>query len=371
PATCYLLPATCYLLPATCYLLPATVKEIKPLGNWVIGVDLGATKIALGLLDPENRIVARRRIPTQAKNGVQSVVERIAQSTAELTAQLPAGQRLAALGICSPGPVDHITGALLDPPNMPALHHAPLQRLLTARLNLPVKLEHDAKAAALGEFYYGAGRGAQSMVYLVVGTGVGGAIIIDGHLYRGVRNFAGEIGHTTIDRNGPICSCGSRGCVETYISGPWLVRHYTAAHERWAGPGSEGSVVSQYQPATGNGHGQGGHSLSQSSRQASLTGEEIAKRAAQGDVVAVDVLSNAGEALGTAVATLAMILNIDLYVVGGSVAKAGDLLLNPARRAVPGYSYQSVSSHVRIVAGELGNDGPIIGCGWLARQAIE
>ena len=311
---------------------------------WVVGVDLGATKIALGLINPDDRIVAYRRIPTNAYEGPQAVVERIAQSVAELERELPEEQRIAALGLCSPGPIDYQAGMIIDPPNIPGLHNAPLRQMLAERLNLPVSLEHDAKAAALGEFYYGAGRGERSMVYVIVGTGVGVAIIIDGQLYRGAHNSAGEVGHITLDRHGELCSCGSRGCVETYAAGPWLARHYQRALER------EGQAHRR-------------------ADQQPVTGKLVARLAKQGDALAMQVMTQAGEALGVAVASMAMILDIELYVIGSSVAKSGDLLLEPARKTVPRYSHQSVSSRVRIVATELWDDGPILGCGWLARRA--
>lgn len=315
------------------------------MSQWVSAVDLGGTKIELALLDPHNRIVSRLRVPTDQHEGPQAVVNRIAQNVADLEGSLPDGQRIAALGICSPGPLDHQTGTLMDPPNLPALHHTPLRQLLVERLGLPVSLEHDAKATALGVFHYGAGRGQRSMVYVVAGTGVGAAIIVDGQLYRGEHNFAGEAGHITLDRNGEACHCGSRGCAETYLSGPSLARRYQQALERLG----EGRPDGDQQP---------------------VTGERVAQLAGQGDALARVVMEEAGKALGTMVASMAMILNIDLYVVGGSVAKAGDLLLEPARRTVPRYSYPSVSSHVRIVATELGDDGPLLGCAWLARQAL-
>jgi glucokinase len=217
--------------------------------------------------------------------------------------------------------------------------------MLIERLHVPVSLEHDAKAAALGDFYYGAGRGERSMVYVVVGTGVGAAIIVDGQLYRGACNSAGEVGHITLDRGGELCSCGSRGCVETYASGPWLARRYLRLLER------ERQERRVADPGP-------------------LSGERVAHLAAGGDALALQVMTQAGEALGVAVASMAMILDVELYVVGGSVAKAGDLLLEPARQTVPDCSYRSVSCRVRIVATALGNDGPILGCDWLARQAL-
>lgn len=314
------------------------------MSRYVIGADLGGTKIELGLVDPADRIIARKRIATEAERGPASAVERIADSVAELATYLPAQERIAAMGMCTPGPVDHVNGVLLDPPNVQGLHYAPLGALLTARLGIPVRLEHDAKAAALGEFYFGAGRGEQSMVYIIVGTGVGAALIMDGAIYRGMHNSAGEFGHTVLDRNGLLCSCGNRGCVETFMSGPRLAQWYAIMQEK-----QQSSVVSRPLPSTG---------------------EEVAKLAVQGDAVANAVITLAGEALGAAIATLAMIVNIDLYVVGGSVAKCGEFLLTPARQTVPRHAFASVAARVRVVASGLDTDAPILGCAWLARQQI-
>jgi glucokinase len=309
---------------------------------WVIGVDLGGTKIRLGLISPTDEITAVRQIATNAHEGIDAVTARIGTAVDELRAHVPSGVHLAALGICSPGPVDHAAGMLIDPPNLQGLHHTPLRQKLAGCLGMPVVLEHDAKAAGLGDYYFGAGRGARSMIYVVVGTGVGAALIIDGQVYRGEHNSAGEIGHTTIDRHGDLCSCGSRGCVETYLSGPWLGRRYERAVGR--------QPTADSAPLVG--------------------GNDVARLAAEGDPNALGVFAEAGDALGAAVATMAMMLDVDLYVVGGSVAKAGDLLLEPARQGVLNYSFHSVGERVRIVPTALGDDGPLLGCAWLARQAV-
>lgn len=309
--------------------------------NWVIGVDLGATKTALGLISPDNRIVDQRRIPTAVAEHPQVTVEGITQCVEELRQSLPEGTRIDALGICTPGPLDHITGTLLDPPNLPTFHNVPLRQILEDHLRLPVSLDHDANAAALGEFYYGAGRDVPSMVYVVVGTGVGSAIIMDGHIMRGMCNSAGEVGHMTLDRDGELCSCGSKGCVETYMSGPWISRHYQRAS---ATAGTNPIELQQ------------------------VTGADVARLATQGDPLAIQILASAGEALGIAVASLAMILDIELYIIGGSVAKSGDFFLEPARKIVPRHSYSSVGSRVQISRGMLADDAPILGSGWLARQ---
>jgi len=314
--------------------------------GWVVGIDLGGTKIDFGLVNPQDHIVLRRRVATEAQGGVQPVIERIAQNIRELEKELPAGERIDAVGICTPGPVDYDAGMVLDPPNLPTLHHTPLRQLLSDRLQMPVSVEHDAKAAALGELYYGAGRGERSLAYVIVGTGVGAAFILDGQVYHGLHNFAGEVGHMSIDRHGELCSCGSRGCVETHISGPWLARRYCHALERE------------------------GWSTTMSGDLPDLSGEQVTNLAKQGEPLAVRIMTDAGQALGMAIASMAMMLNIDLFIIGGSVAKCGDLLLAPARKVVPHYSFQSVSRTVRIVATTLDTDAPILGSSWLARRAM-
>ncbi len=282
-------------------------------------------------------------MPTAPLEGPAAAVARIAQAVDALKTALPADARLAGLGICSPGPLDHRTGMLLDPPNLTGWIDVPLRQMLVDRLGLPVILEHDAKAAALGEYHYGAGRGERDMVYIVVGTGVGSALILDGRVHRGRNNSAGEVGHITIRATGDVCSCGNVGCVESFTAGPAIARAYRRALAA-----------------------AGAHRPAESSE--AITTENIVGRARGGEPLAVQVLADAGEALGTAVATLAMILDVELYVIGSSVAKAGDLLLEPARQAVAHHAHRSVAARVRIVRSALEDDGPILGCGWLARQ---
>lgn len=310
--------------------------------KWVVGVDLGGTKIEMGLIDPDNQIIERFKMPTNPDDGPQSVVERIADCVNRLQSKLPAQESIAALGICCPGPLDHEAGVLINPTHLPKFFNVPLRQMLADRLNMPISMEHDAKASGLGEFYYGAGRGSRNMVFTVIGTGVGSSIIINGKLYRGNRNFAGEVGHITIDRHGEPCSCGSRGCMETYTSGPWLARRYERLLER------ESQTLD-----------------------APITGQMVISKAQAGDPLAQSIMTEAGEVVGVAVAMMAMILDIELFVFGGGVSKCGDLLLGPARLTVPKYSFKTVSPHVKILVSELGEDGAILGCGWLARQALQ
>ena len=222
--------------------------------------------------------------------------------------------------------------------------------MLQEKLGVPVTLEHDAKAAALGEYHYGAGRGQKNMIYIVAGTGVGGAMIENGELIRGVQNAAGEIGHITLDRHGMVCNCGSRGCSQTYIAGPYLVERY------------KGKVMSDEGKVEENTH----HSPLTTHH--SLTGEDIANLAKQGDLTAQEVMREAGEALGVMIAILAVTLDSELYVLGGSVAKAGDLILQPAREIAPKYALSSIAPRIKLVVSSLGDDAPLLGCAYLARE---
>ena len=300
--------------------------------TYVLGIDLGGSKIALGLVGPPNEILARRRIDTEADAGLRSVVERIAAEIDALKTALPPAESIAAVGVGAPGPVNHLTGELLTLVNLLGISNTPFRRALSERLSLPVVLDHDAKVAALGEFHYGAGRDRDSMIYIVIGTGVGAAIIYQGALLYGENNSAGECGHMTVDPNGHPCHCGSRGCLESYTSGPALSKHYAAA---------TGEVI---------------------------TGANVTRRAQTGDETALNVFHEAGKALGIAIASLAMTLNIEQFVIGGSVAQAGDLLLAPARESLKGYAFKAVSARVKVTASELGDDAAILGAAYMARQ---
>lgn len=301
--------------------------------DWVIGVDLGASKVACALVSPDDKIVARKRIETRVAEGATIVADRICESVRELIAQTPTGVRVERVGVCSPGPLDHVSGTIYDPPNLTGWRNVPFAAMLSERLSLQVQLEHDAKASALAEFHLGAGRGSQNMALIIIGTGIGAAIILDGQLYRGSTNSAGEIGHITVDLNGPICTCGSNGCVECYAGGPAIMRAYSYA-----------------------------------TRKTVDSAATVARAASEGDPIALRVFQEAGRALGAGIATLAMLMDVDTFVLFGSVVKAGELLLEPARIAVPKYSHHSVSQRVRVTPGELADDAGVLGAALVAKR---
>ncbi len=300
----------------------------------VIGIDLGGAKIALGLVNSQDQIIARRRIETRSEQGLASVIERIAGEVEALKGLLPAGETVTAAGVGAPGPVDHLRGELLTLVNLPGISNTPFRDALSRELGLPVALDHDAKAAALGEFHFGAGTARSSMIFIVAGTGVGAAIIYQGRLIYGESNSAGESGHMTVDPQGHRCHCGSRGCLEMYASGPAIARQYAAL--------------------TGK----------------RVAGGQITQLARTGDADALAVFQEAGRALGIAIASLAMTLNIELFVIGGGVAAAGELLLAPARESLRGYAFAAVADKIRLRRSALGDDAPLLGAAWLARHSL-
>jgi glucokinase len=301
--------------------------------DWVVGVDLGASKVASALVSPANEIIARCRIETRPLDGPAAVADRICECVGDLIAQAPAGVCVTRVGLCSPGPLDHVSGMIYDPPNLTGWRNVPFAAMLSERLGMPVQLEHDAKASALAEFHLGAGRGARNMALIIVGTGIGAAIIIDGQLYRGPTNSAGEIGHITVDLNGPICTCGSNGCVESYAGGPAIMRAYSYA-----------------------------------TRKTIDSAAAVGRAASEGDPIALRIFQEAGRALGAGIATLAMLMDVNIFVLFGSVIKAGEILLAPVRASVPQYAFHSVSQRVRVMACELGDDAGVLGAALVAKQ---
>jgi glucokinase len=232
--------------------------------------------------------------------------------------------------------------------DLPAVAHGDLQAELRAATGLPVVLDNDANAGALGEYTVGAGRGSRNMFYVTIGTGIGGALILDGRLWRGVSGFAGEFGHITIDREGEECTCGNVGCLETVASAPNIVRR---THERLLRDSTS--------------------SLSRLGLQKSFTAADIAHEARSGDDFALLMIERTGRYIGTAVAAVINLLNVERVVLGGGVMDAGPLILDPIIREAGRRSFQPCFEAAQIVAASLGPDAVPIGAAVLARDAAQ
>ncbi|HVL32245.1 MAG TPA: ROK family glucokinase [Actinomycetota bacterium] len=310
-----------------------------------VGIDVGGTKIAAGVVDESGTIVARRQIPTQAADPVQ-VVAGITKIATEMKALAPAAR---AVGVGAAGLIDVARGVVIDAPNI-AWQNVHLRAMLEERVKLPVLVDNDANAAAWGEALYGAGKGAGDQVMVTVGTGIGGGLVVNGALYHGALGIGAEIGHMIVHAGGAVCACGARGCLEAMASGTAIGRlARERAHEEGAAPviARAGSVET-------------------------ITGEVVGDAAAHGDPFAADVIAEAGRWLGVGLASLVNLLDPDIIVVGGGAAGGcGELLLEPARRSMASHV---VSASLRalppVVAAALGADAGIVGAATLARAVV-
>lgn len=308
----------------------------------VIGIDLGGTQLRVAVADDRGRLRTVVREPTEARRGRDHVIERIVSSVKAALAQdgTPAA-RVSALGIGMPGPVDPARGLVISPANLPGFRNVPLNQILTRRTGIRSFLHHDAHLAALGEHRRGAARGASELIYVTVSTGIGAGLVLHNQLYAGAHGNAGEVGHIVVQRGGPRCRCGNFGCVEAISSGTGIAN--AAAH---LAPERPDSALHQV---------------------ASPTAADVVSAARAGDALAHEILETAGVYLGIALGTLVNLFNPQVIVLGGSVLKAGSLLLKPMRRSMVESSWASARKGLRIVRPALGDDVGLIGAVEFAR----
>lgn len=310
-----------------------------------IGIDVGGTKVAAGLVTSDGRILASARRPTPAADAdavltlVAEVVEELAQG---------ADEEVVGVGVGVAGPVDAQRAHVYFAPNLRWSKVDARSRLESAT-GLPVVIENDGNVAAWGEFRFGAGVGSTDLVLVTVGTGIGGGIVLGGSLFRGAHGAAGEIGHISCVPNGEMCGCGRRGCWEQYASGNALVRQTRALAAERRG---DASILL----AMGDGTPEG------------VEGVHITSAAKAGDPVAVEALRLLGTALGIGLADLTAIVDPQIFVIGGGVCEAGDLLLASAREALAEHIIGGASRPApSVVAATLGNRAGTVGAADLAR----
>ncbi|PPK95284.1 glucokinase [Kineococcus xinjiangensis] len=315
-----------------------------------VGVDIGGTKIAAGVVDEQGALLAttRRETPAKAAADIQAAV-------ADAVAELSAAHPISAVGVAAAGFVDASRSTVVFAPNL-AWRDEPLRAGLEQRLGLPVVVENDANAAAWGEYRFGGavgddGRLADDVLLLTVGTGLGGGIIAGGRLQRGDNGAAAEVGHARAVPGGHLCGCGNRGCWEQYVSGSALVREARAL----ASAGAPGTTALL---AAADGHPE------------AITGPVVTRLAAEGDPTSLRLLADLGRWLGEAVASFVAILDPEVIVIGGGVSAAGDLLLQPARESyAANLSGRGFREPAPLRLAKLGNDAGIIGAADLARTA--
>ena len=317
-----------------------------------IGVDVGGTKVAAGVVDEDGRIIAKLKRSTPAASPSRTE-QAIADAVTELLDHHQVtGHRVEAIGLGAAGFVDSARATMLFAPNL-AWRDEPLKQRVEERLGREVLVENDANASAWAEARFGAARGYRDVMLVALGTGIGAAIIIGGELYRGRWGIAGEPGHVRVVPDGRLCGCGNRGCWEQYCSGNALV-----AEAREFARRTPGGAIRLLQLGDGTPEG--------------ITGPVITRAAAEGDPAALRCFQTIGGWLGQGLADLAAILDPACFVIGGGVSEAGELLLDPARaafeHALTGRGHRPLAE---IKVAQLGEDAGIVGAADLARESIQ
>ena len=313
--------------------------------KFIVGIDVGGTNIVAGAMPEDGSAqIAMRTEPTRADQGADAVVDRIV-----LLAETVIAETIAAtgatradfygVGIGSPGPLDRKSGIVILTPNL-GWRDFPLRDRISERVRMPASLDNDANCATLGEWWRGAARGAQNVVGMTIGTGIGGGLILNGQLYHGSSDVAGEIGHTTIDSNGRRCKCGNYGCLEAYASGPAIAERAREILQDYSD-----SILLQ---------------LANNDPQ-QITAQTVYDAASRGDPIAREVVRDTAHLLGAGIANLLNIFNPEVVVIMGGVTYAGDALVAPLRAEVRRRAFPPAVAACRIVLGELTGTAGVVG----------
>ena len=295
----------------------------------VLGVDIGGTKTAAGVVDASARVLCSVTNPTRAAEGFDVSLAQVLATVGELFTP-----ELSAIGICAPGPLNPKTGVVLNPPNVFGWHNVPLAETVERRFGVPCRVENDANAAGLAETLFGAARGCSSVFYMTWSTGIGAGIVLDGKIYYGKNGAAAEGGHVTVDYAGEtVCNCGSRGCIEALASGTAM-----AARARKLLAGYPASALAE-----------------------PITAERIGMAAAAGDALAGRVLDECAVMVAAWLGSVVSLLDPDIIVIGGGVSRIGEPLFARLRREVPRRTINQFASEIPIVPAQLAGDAGIVG----------
>ncbi len=313
--------------------------------NYIIGVDLGGTNIVVGAMPEDgSREIAFRSSPTRASEGEDSVVERMIQMIEDVIAVTMAEtgaprENFLGVGVGAPGPLDRELGVIITAPNL-GWKMFPLRDRIQDATGLKTTLDNDANCATMGEAWTGAAKGAKNVIGVTIGTGIGGGIIIDGRLYHGSSDVAGEIGHMTIDSTGRRCGCGNYGCLEAYASGTAIAER---AREALAGE-TEGVLLTMCE-----------------GQLPKVTAQMVYKAANEGDLIAIDVVRETARFLGAGIGALLNVLNPEVVVLAGGVVNAGEALFAPLKVEIRRRAFAPAVDACRIVPGMLGGSAGVVG----------
>lgn len=311
----------------------------------VIGIDLGGTFIKAAIVSRRGRVLARLKRPTDASRGKEQIVDNIF-SMIRIFEKYPFSRGgISAIGMGIPGVIDLSKGVICTSPNLPGWENMPIRKMLSQRIEVPFYLENDANAAALGEKWRGAAKDAQDFCLLTLGTGVGGGLVLGGKIWHGADGMAGEVGHMTIDPDGPSCSCGNRGCLEMFASAKALRRMVREAR-------SSGRASRFFRGV----------------KMKEINGEVIHRAAKTGDHISREAFARMGAALGIGIASLVNLLNLEKVVLGGGLSAAWKFFVPALREEVKSRAFAVPARRVRIVRAAAGEDAGVLGAAYIAWQ---
>ena len=306
----------------------------------VVGIDIGGTKLATVVADKTGHILGKVRKPTHSEKGPEYAIGLLFDMVREVVSQVGLEQTsISAIGVSCGGPLDTKTGIVYSPPNLPGWDALPLKALLESEFQVPVIIENDANASALAEFRFGGGRGYSAVLYMTMSTGIGGGIVIDGQVYHGANDSAGEVGHQILLPNGPRCGCGKRGCLEALCSGPAIARRAQAALQKQRKGGKSPTALLALADE----------------RIEAIKSEHVLAAARTGDALALELVQETAYYMGWGIANLVNILNPDIVLLGTIAVAAGDLLLDPIRETVSKFAMTRPAEAVHIAPAQLGD----------------
>jgi glucokinase-like ROK family protein len=317
---------------------PPVVLEINPKRGLVAAVDMGATHVNIALADFSAKIIEETSFPFDIKQGPQVCLAEVRRILQELLDRYGISiSEIMAVGVGVPGPVIKDAGMVMSPPIMPGWDRYPIRQTLEEAWGCPVSLNNDAELGALGEWAYGAGRGEKNLAFIKVGSGIGAGLIINQQIYGGTTGSAGEIGHITIEENGPLCTCGNHGCMEAFAGGNAI------------------AIQARKMVQTGK------RTLLSNIPLENITAREVAESARRGDLPSQEIIMRAGTFIGIAIAGVVNLFNPSAVIIGGGVAQAGDLLTTSIRQAVRDRSLHASEQSVHITTAMLGQRSSLIG----------
>lgn len=308
--------------------------------EFIIGIDLGGTKINTAIVDFKGNIIEQINIPTLAYEGENIVLNRVIKSIDEVLNKSEVKiENIMAIGVGAPGPLNSKEGTIITTPNLPFKNFNiinPIKRIY----NVNTYLDNDANAAAIGEHTFGAGKGSNNMIYVTVSTGIGGGAILNGNIYRGNTYNALEVGHMTIDPKGPLCNCGNYGCAEVLASGTAIAKQGRQAVEKKA--------------------------ITSLTKYSNITAYEVFEEAKNGDKLCNEIVSKSLNYLGITIANLVSIFDPEVIIIGGGVSKAGEVVFDTIKDVVKTRCFKTLSDSCKILSAKLGTNSGVIGAAALA-----